>query len=424
MTYKCDPCNYQSEDKYNYDRHMRGTKHNNINVKMMCKYCDIPYIDLDIHIKCCPQKNNYEFKLELLNKTLIEKLKSVESNYIKLESQFKELYDEHKKYTNNLIQKDNKYTDTLISAATTNNNRIDNLIQNTGIFANNSLNTINNTVSALKFIQTNYNTAPPLKALSNYNCFKKTTTEKFIPELLHYYKNDQLIKYIGNTYTQEYLKDNPNEQAMWNSDQSRLSYYVRETGKDKGEVDYDEWTQDKQGLKIIEITIKPILRFLCTELDIYMNTYVDDCDYKTMESCAKLKEFLNGTPQKKPLGKVVRSLPEEIVKYIGPKFLINKSKKAVKLLKHSSVSIEEINDADEVVEVEEDEDDDREIIQPTIPKGLPSPKIKPIKKVTKKEVLCEDLDGIIPHHQEFEEEIYDTKKTILRLKPDRKKIKK
>jgi hypothetical protein len=440
MIYKCEPCNYQTDSAHNHARHLKGLKHN-ANNKNICRYCNNPQSDINTHIKNCGYANNYQIKLEILNQTYIDKIKSLElkldeqrENYNEkiniYSSQIKFLeaqLQEQKNYTNNLMQKDNKYTDTLIASNEKYGVRMDNLIQNTGIFANNSLNTINNTVSALKFIQTNYNTAPPLKALSNYNCFKKTTTDKFIPELLHYYKNDQLVKYIGDTYIQEYLKDNPNEQAMWNSDQSRLSYYVRETGKGKGEVNYDEWTQDKQGLKIIDITIKPILKFFYDEVSTYMTERVNDGDYKLMESCAKLKEFLNGSPQKRKMGKIVKCLPEEIVKYIGPKFLINKAKKAVKLLKQSSTTIEEVDDSEEIIE------------EHVIPcKRIDSSGIQPNKSSSlevKKQSIendeiseCDDTEfnnwnneiQIIDHYQEKEEEIYDTNKQILRLKPPRK----
>jgi uncharacterized coiled-coil protein SlyX len=486
MKYECVSCDYETDIKNNYDRHIKGVKHNS--EKELCKYCDCPFSNMNKHYNDCTYKGNYEAKLELQNTTLKNTIKSLEQQLAgqknllnnsfeqqliaqkdglsksyesrinssesqliaqkqsydarinSLESQLivqKESYEarinslesqlsKQEVYLNTFMQNNTKHADFLMQRTTNSDTKYEKLIENTGIFANNSLNTINNTVSALKYIQTNYNNAPALKALSNYNCFKKTTTDKFIPELLHYYKNDLLVKYIGDTYIQEYLKDNPAEQAMWNSDHARLSYYIRESSE--GELTYDEWVQDKQGLKIIEITIKPILKFLYDEVSAYMNKKVNEGDYKLMESCAKLKEFLNGTPQKKPMGKIVRSLPEEIVKYIGPKFLINKSKKPIKYLttdkntvtKPKQITIEEY--AEEELELELDQDQDQPVEQLEEDEEVVVLEEPVEDDLFVKYNLHSDNLGICEHYQEKEEEIYDiNRRKVIRTDPKRVK---
>jgi hypothetical protein len=470
MLYKCIPCNYSSINKNNLERHEATSKHKNIikqhelGMLYTCKYCAHLFakeLTFNDHVSSCPQKAVYEAKLEMQNTSLIEKIQymelqinekvqSIEKQHIEkvkiLEAQLisvekqsiekiKSVEKQHNEkvkileaqlaekttYLNTFMQREHKTSDFLMEKTTSSDNRYEKLIENTGTFANNSLQTINNTVSALKFIQTNYSDAPVLKALSNYNCFKKTTSEKFVQELLYYHKNDLLVKYIGDTYVQEYLKDNPAEQAMWNSDNARLSYYIRQPDK---EVNYTDWVQDKQGLKIIDITIKPILKFLNDEVANYTAKKVEGGDYKLMEKCANLQQFLNGVPQKYKMNKIPRSLPEEIVKYISPKFLLNKSQpikpsKPYKRLKSSTVTIkesveEEQEEQEERLEEEQEEDEEEEDEEE---EEEEEEEEQIVENARDPEFICyDDTNMICNHYQDSEVEIYDLKKKTIRLK--------
>jgi hypothetical protein len=67
VKYECIPCEYSTNIKSHYDRHMKSEKHTNEDIKFDCKYCNSIFIrssNLSKHIDTCSEKNNYPHKLE------------------------------------------------------------------------------------------------------------------------------------------------------------------------------------------------------------------------------------------------------------------------------------------------------------------------------------------------------------------------
>ena len=374
MIYECIDCEYKTDRKDAYDRHMKSTRHNKNNC-VYCKYCNISYAKqatLEKHIMNCSKRVIYEANLETeikLLKTNLEteikllkaKLIDTENKLINAESLNKQINEKNNKLEDRLTLLIDKSEDRLIKFADKtesrldkSESRVDNLIQNSGTLVNNSLNTVNKTVSALSYMNANFNTAPPLKALPNYNMFKKPKEGQLVEEMVYYHKKKMLPGYIGDVFVKEYVKSNPKDQGMWNTDTNRLTYYVRVL-RDETKPNNGEWVTDKKGLLITQYTLKPLLDFLNKEINKYIrnkSVYIRK-NYKGDNSKLSNDLLICGD-----IGTLIEQgkLEADVLKYIAPKFDLNRAKKSLLLTnKHCRISAGDELELDHDEEEEEDE---------------------------------------------------------------------
>jgi hypothetical protein len=96
---------------------------------------------------------------------------------------------------------------------------------------------------------------------------KLTTEEKMIKE----FKLNKLHKYLGNIIIDTYKDaENPENQSVWTSDLSRLSFVIMSkmsTGK-------KEWVVDKNGIKVTNLIINPLL----SKTSKTLSTYIEKCE--------------------------------------------------------------------------------------------------------------------------------------------------
>ena len=137
---------------------------------------------------------------------------------------------------------------------------------------------VKKSIGAVSYIMNNYKSAPALKTITiddfNENIPKK---DKVAEHILSAYKNKTLSKYIGNVIIKVYKKDNPKQQSIWNTDDNRLSYMLKEIIENKTKS--SNWIVDKKGTKTAKYIVKPLLDHIRALLEEY-NLSINPADYK------------------------------------------------------------------------------------------------------------------------------------------------
>jgi len=131
-------------------------------------------------------------------------------------------------------------------------------------------------VSALNFIVEKYNDAPPLKKIKDSE-YKKLDTPKddsLEVTLIRKYNVKQLDSYLGGFIVGMYYKKDPSKQSVWTSDTSRLTYFIKQLLNDGG----SKWITDKKGVKFKEIVIRPLLDFVAELLNAYTPDMLEEIE--------------------------------------------------------------------------------------------------------------------------------------------------
>ena len=226
--YECTVCDFTTDHKANYDRHLQTTKHILKNTKTFdCKSCGKEFNSKQKrwnHQNYFCKKNKENSKDDIV-KELLKKLDEKDNIIIE---QLKISNDE-KKDLMEIIKCSNKN-------------------------AGKSMNT-------LAYVVKHYNKAPAMKKLSDKNAIKmleykgkELNSEEM---MIHRYRNGTLDAYLGDIITNAFLDaDNPSKQSLWTSDVARLCFVIMYP-LSKGRR---EWITDKSGIKITELIIDPLLK--------------------------------------------------------------------------------------------------------------------------------------------------------------------
>ena len=255
--YECMQCNYVTKSSGNLSHHNKTKKHlkntNNISEKLttaiippiqlpynshtidvpiaknhlQCDYCDrvfTRYDNLGRHMKSCATKHKQD-KENDLKKQLCEYDHKIALLNCKL--------DEYKHF-----EEDAKYYKQMLMEAG-------------GL--------VKKSVSALTYSITNYDTAPHIKSIQmdDVDTFNNPDKE-IVEDILSAHKHKTLNSYIGKLILKLYKKGNPLDQSIWNTDNNRLTYIIKELLNDNS----SNWIVDKKGVKTIEYLINPLLLYI------------------------------------------------------------------------------------------------------------------------------------------------------------------
>ena len=196
IDYKCKYCNKRFKHQSNYYRHInhRCKEKPQFALQMQVneRYKDLLIIEME--------KKDMQIKFH--QKELKDK-----------ENQIKELEIEKKDIQIGFHQKELKDKENQIK-------ELKEYIKNTK-----PSNTTYN-ISVKNYVQKNYANAPALKKLDDYGFIKYD--DKLLDTIGYQYRNKILDKYLGDFLIGFYKKEDPAEQAIWNSDVSRLTYVIKE----------------------------------------------------------------------------------------------------------------------------------------------------------------------------------------------------
>jgi hypothetical protein len=387
--YNCDICNFITNNKSNYTKHLHTKTHiENITPenKFCCDICLKLFShksSLCKHKKLCDKKSLNNDNINNINNNIVtnkdptttilllqQEIKflkektEIESKLIKEKAEIESKLIKEKteiesklikeKTENKLLQKQSKKERKLLNEhkkelLKSKDEQID-LVQHK------SMESVRNAYSegrmnALTFVSLTYNKTPKMPSIpieSDYVVAdvksdkeikywiqqRPDFADEYIAErLLHIYDSKGFANYITNIIVKAYKKDDPSEQTFWASDVSRLIYIVRSTFDEK-----DEWVYDKKGVMIKESIIDPLLDEVYNIIIKY---------YKYMQ-----KKYLHSTIKEESdyyMGKLPilavaenlikdfknrQSIKNQVIRVLAPKFFLDRDLNKGKLIKN------------------------------------------------------------------------------------------
>ena len=284
--YKCDTCNTTYKTKAHYAQHLKTLKHNkNILKSFLCKKCNKMYTSqytYDRHVSQT-HTNDQGSNLDLDDDRIIDKQlvhrqdrvqDTVMSKYDKDLEMLKTVFElKHKnviqKYEKDLMVKDfekkllvEKYEKKICQQKVESLEKTIVDLKKDKVF---NQGVIKTAVNGLTYARKYYTTAPELKQLDNYDDLNPGNDEDELIELLLFYsRQGKLEVYLGDFLVKIYKKIDPNDQSLWSTDMSRLTFIVRQLLKKKL-----DWRYDKKGIKVSNTIINPLLDNIKTILKKY-----------------------------------------------------------------------------------------------------------------------------------------------------------
>lgn len=376
MRYNCTLCNYSTTSKFNFNKHELTQKHvvkvqiikkstvNQIKAERIIAEKELAKRILaekiateklaveDVVVEKIATK---DFALKN-NQKICEYCKSVYSNQSSLarhlytcvkKQEKKRIYDEEikqLKHENKRLQEDLDCKRDMVQTLkeTLEYERVREKGQ---LSASNYLTVTYNNVPALGFFN-EYSIFDPLNILKITNSeFKQIETvpdddiftEDFDPTnlknenqielldmLLTAQKNNQFSDLIGRCLVAYYKKKDPSEQQIWNSDDERLTYFIRKNLR---------WAIDKQGVKTGNLIIEPVLEYLT---DIIRKFITSDPPSGKKSSCS---EILRDNQRRAHALEILEEVKsgqtlQSILKYMAPHLYLDKHIKHLGKPKH------------------------------------------------------------------------------------------
>lgn len=295
MEYKCHICNYCTELKGNYTRHITSAKHiekNNLYEEGIKNIKNAYENEKQVLI------DKYE-NLKTYYEDIIKNLKQTHANKIKKLKLIISSKDTEIKMKDDLIKsKDNELK-----------------VRNTAIEPKDSKKdtVVKNMISTVSFIQNNYTNAPVLQVYDDLINQISDDTIQLCESILIKHNMKKLHSDLGDIIVGRYKKENPEDQSIWTTDCSRLNYLVRSIVYDK-----PTWIKDLNGEHLKKFIIDNILDTIINEVGNYMvsstgRNYNRNLDYTTKNNIwINLQIEIN-----------TGVMADRILRHIAPFFVMN-----------------------------------------------------------------------------------------------------
>jgi hypothetical protein len=243
--YECSPCDFNTNHKVNYERHLASVKHlNNTTKSFECRYCNCMFGSKQG--RWAHEKNSCKSRPDSGTKVIESLVEQLKENNRLLTAQL-ELKDKQLDAKDKLLSVQSEIKDKII-------------LEQIDVIKGSNKNT-GKSMNTLAYVVKHYNKAPAMKKLSDKNAIKmleykgkELNSEEM---MIHRYRNGTLDAYLGDIITNAFLDaDNPSKQSLWTSDVARLCFVIMYP-LSKGRR---EWITDKSGIKITELIIDPLLK--------------------------------------------------------------------------------------------------------------------------------------------------------------------
>ena len=342
MKYNCEICDYATDVHRNFLKHIKSKKHeekvtekrnksisnshtilieSKERIEMSqakrlsynCQFCDNSYLNasnLTKHMKSCLKKkqlvdefvckeNNMKREIEDLRKTIM-----AQNDIIKCKDEI---------IAKEIVHKDDivKNKDETILILTHENKNLKTILSSAGTLVEKSMSTFN-------FINTHYNEAPALKAITDVPSLHSNLAEnKIVQAIISEFRSHTLVSFLGKLIVKNHKKEDPKLQAIWNSDADRLTYIIRTILKNNSM----QWEVDKKGVNTIAYIIQPILDYIKKQ----MKNYIQTCDIGTRaDKTDKVMAITNRMEDAFKIMTIVKNgtLAEDILKFIAPRLYV------------------------------------------------------------------------------------------------------
>lgn len=312
MSYTCKNCNYNTDNKSNFNRHNKSTNHkrkSNIESKLT-RSVKGPTDDANKLALNCKKTNLYicRCKKEFHHASSLSRHKQkcdiIQNKILMGELEINELKEQLKKYENvvekceGVIQKYEEMHKELINTVKTSNKG-------------------NTYISVKNYIQTNYSSAPPLTKLNDYSLLEQSNNT-LIDDIVYNFDHSLLDQYLGTFLINQYKKDDLSQQSIWNSDVARMTYIINELLCNKK----TSWNHDYKGIKTKEYIVIPLLEYIKKYIQDYLKNSTVNFMKLSHNECEKIMKTQVTLGQ--TLQYINTTLGDDIVKYISPYFHLNK----------------------------------------------------------------------------------------------------
>jgi len=245
--YNCEPCGFHGRCKGDIERHKMTNKHNRLTRTIACDQCPKKFenqLNLSRHKRHCKPTINETRKIKkiqtepsiktitIIKKTIPKENKN--TKYLEMKNKLRdiELKLENKELELQKTQQDNEYFKRLLE------------------------HDLNKQTSALNYIVKYFIDSPDVYPFTNFLDYVKDE-EGLADELVYYYKHKKLAEFIGDMIIKEYVRENPKDQSIWNTDYHRFKCIIKQSINS-----VSQWNIDRGNINFAELLIKPILVYI------------------------------------------------------------------------------------------------------------------------------------------------------------------
>lgn len=366
--YQCDICDYETNDKPNYNKHNKSKRHHEkvnevvqIKIKPSQKLGGVkksspkPSQKCDLCYKFFTRKDNLTRHLlkihEIDNrkntiKNTIKNTKNAQKKYICIKTltpknanippknaknnKMKSIICEYcckdfarrdnltKHYSRCKVKKEKLFE---LDKIKKENIEMRDEIEDLKIISKNAVKANKYAMSAFKTLTEKFVNSPTLEIINGngietivYKDVEEDDDNDLVNALIYYHGNNTLVKYLGDSLVTLYKKNNPHIQSFWNSDTQRLSYIIRTLV-----VENPEWVRDTGGKKIITMIIAPLIE----HIDKKLKEYILGTVHTEFDNIIALNERLTSVHKIREEIRDRKVMEKNILGYISPFFHFN-----------------------------------------------------------------------------------------------------
>jgi hypothetical protein len=230
---------------------------NKIKEKLTKAKVEIEQIKNDHKVEMSSLILKYKNKIKINKEKYIKDIAEQREKYIEaVEKSKNEIIEQKDKYMSEIVEQKDKHINDMVGQRDMAMNNMNTTMTVCAEITKKSVETVK---SALTYANTNFNNAPILTKINNFECFDD---RDIIDELLNNYNDDIIHKYIGNIIIELYKKENAKDQSLWNTDSSRFAYIIRKKTK-KDPI----WDKDPNTETIEKLIIAPLVEYFIDTID-------------------------------------------------------------------------------------------------------------------------------------------------------------